>query len=483
MSLLHYFKPISTLPTPEETGIGEAATKQANKAVQRVLESEEPPPKQRKYTTYSDEQRAEVGKYAAENGNAAALRKFKAEIPNLGESTVRFFKKRYLDELRVSPGVPVTTIASRKRGRPLTLGEIDEEVQKFIRALRKAGTAINTAVILAAAEVIVTSRDRTLLAEHGGHIRLTKSWAASLMERMKLVKRRGSTQMKTALTETVFKEVKAKFHSRVQEVTGKHQVLPQIIINWDQTGINVVPASTWTMEEQGSKRVPIAGFGDKRQITITVGVSMSGEMLPLQILYAGKSERCHPAYSFPPDFAIWHTPNHWANGNTTVRYINTIIVPYVNSVRERMELAPNHPAIVMFDSFRGHKGNEVEDVLKENFLIPVPIPSNCTDRLQPVDVSVNKPLKDHLRNSFTKWYASQVQEQLQEGTRIEEVKVDLRLSVMKELEAKWLVSAYHYLKSTKTIIQNGFKEVGVTDAIEGQSGQSALDEDPFADID
>ena len=29
---------------------------------------------------------------------------------------------------------------------------------------------------------------------------------------------------------------------------------------------------------------------------------------------------------------------------------------------------------------------------------------NCTDRLQPIDVSV---LKDHLHNNFTKWYASQ----------------------------------------------------------------------------
>ena len=100
-----------------------------------------------------------MGKYAAENGNAAALRKFRSELPNLGESTVRFFKKRYLDELRISTGTAISTIPSRKRGRPLTLGDIDEEVQKFIRALRKAGTPINTAVVLAAAEGIVVSID------------------------------------------------------------------------------------------------------------------------------------------------------------------------------------------------------------------------------------------------------------------------------------------------------------------------------------
>ena len=284
------FKPVSSLPTPEETGIGAVATKEANKAVQRVLNKQrcqQPPSKRRRYTTFSDKQRAKVGKYAEENGNAAALRKFRSELPNLEESTARFFKKRYLDELWVSSGAAVTTIPSWKCGRPLTFGEIDDEVQtKFIRALRKAGTPINTAVVLAAAEGIVISKDRTLLAEHGGHIKLTKSWAASLMQRMKLVKRRGYTQMKTALTEEKFKEAKAKFLARVRTVAHQHKVVPQLVINWDQTGINVVPASTWTMEEEGSRRVPIVGLGDKRQITATVAVSMSEEMLPMQILYA-----------------------------------------------------------------------------------------------------------------------------------------------------------------------------------------------------
>ena len=109
-----------------------------------------------------------------------------------------------------------------------------------------------------------------------------------------------------------------------------------------------------------------------------------------------------------------------------------------------MELPVDHPAIVIFHAFRGHSGSEIKDLLKEHHLLPFPIPSNCTDRLQPVDVSVNKALKDHLRNNFTRWYASQVQEQLEKGTSIKEVRVDLRLSMMKELEAKWLVSVYDY---------------------------------------
>ena len=69
--------------------------------------------------------------------------------------------------------------------------------------------------------------------------------------------------MKTALTEALFLEVKGKFLSTLRNVVLKNKVVPQMIVNWDQTGINVVPASTWTMAEEGSSRVPIAGLGDK----------------------------------------------------------------------------------------------------------------------------------------------------------------------------------------------------------------------------
>lgn len=70
---------------------------------------------------------------------------------------------------------------------PLTLGDIDEDVQKFVKALRMAGTPVTTAVVLAAATGIVMAKDMTLLKERRGHVTLTKSWAASLMHRMNLL--------------------------------------------------------------------------------------------------------------------------------------------------------------------------------------------------------------------------------------------------------------------------------------------------------
>ena len=76
MSILNYFR---SLPKEKDTGIGSFATKEANRAVKRVLSDvNEPTRKKRKvYTAFNDQQRAAIGKYAAECGNAAAVRKYK----------------------------------------------------------------------------------------------------------------------------------------------------------------------------------------------------------------------------------------------------------------------------------------------------------------------------------------------------------------------------------------------------------------------
>ena len=71
-----------------------------------------------------------------------------------------------------------------------------------------------------------------------------------------------------------------------------------------------MPSSQWTQAEQGNTRVEIAGAGDKRKSTVTLVGTISGKLLPFQILYEGKTERCHPLTQFLEGFDIWHTPNH-----------------------------------------------------------------------------------------------------------------------------------------------------------------------------
>ena len=72
---------------------------------------------------YSAEQRAKMGKYAAENGNKAAVTKFSALLGHtVPESTIRGFKTKYLSKLKETKGAAVTALPHAARGRPLKLG-------------------------------------------------------------------------------------------------------------------------------------------------------------------------------------------------------------------------------------------------------------------------------------------------------------------------------------------------------------------------
>ena len=193
------------------------------------------------------------------------------------------------------------------------------------------------------------------------------------------------------LSDQQVSQVKHTYLSQVSGMVNVHKIPSELVINWDQAGVNLIPSQNWTMEQQGSSRVEIAGINDKRQITLTLAGSMSGE-LPIQLLHQGKTTR-HPQYSYPPEFDVWHTPNHCAKEETTIRFINNVILPYVKAIRAKNN-TPDQGALVIFDVFKGHTGEVVQTLLEENRIFSVTVPNNCTDLFQPLDLSVNKLFKD-----------------------------------------------------------------------------------------
>ena len=59
--------------------------------------------------------------------------------------------------------------------------------------------------------------------------------------------------------------------------------------------------------------MPIKGIDVKRQITATFTVSMTGKVLPIQLIYEGKMPRCLPGFDFPADFNVTFSDNYWSN--------------------------------------------------------------------------------------------------------------------------------------------------------------------------
>ena len=61
----------------------------------------------------------------------------------------------------------------------------------------------------------------------------------------------------------------------------------------------------------------------------------------------------------------------------------------------------------------------------------VSVPANMTSFLQPLDFTVNREAKTFMKDQFTSWYLAQIQSQLDSGVVLDDVDVDLRLSVLK----------------------------------------------------
>ena len=147
----------------------------------------------------------------------------------------------------------VKSLPVKKRGKPLLLGEeLGTAVKNYIKAVRDTGGIINTSITIAAATAIVRKMDRNLPSENGDPITITINWAKSLLYRL-VVKRRDSSTAKISVTN--FEELKEQYLFDIKAVTMMEEVLTELIINWDHTGISIVPGSAWTMEVKGSNHL------------------------------------------------------------------------------------------------------------------------------------------------------------------------------------------------------------------------------------
>ena len=342
------------------------------------------------------------------------------------------------------------------------LGEdLDKQVQAYLLELGKVGGVVNREIAIASARGIVRKKDSRVLAENGGHVLLTKDWAYYLLLRMGYVKRKANSKVK--ITVENFEEMKYNFLCEIKDIVMMEEIPSSMILNWDHTGLKYVPVSSWTMATQGSKKVSIAGIDDKRQITGVFTITLDGQFLPPQLVYQGTTSVCLPRVKFPNNWHVTRSPNHWVNESTTKDFIQKIINPYLQNKRAKLKLTDDHHALCIFDNFKGQLTDDVLQLLKQSFIDVVFVPPNCTDQLQPLDLSVNKSTKEFLRGKFQQWYLDKIFDQRKDGSTLQPVTFPMH--VMKPFGAHWLLEYYSYMQDHPDIVCNGFRAAGITEVL------------------
>ena len=154
--------------------------------------------------------------------------------------------------------------------------------------------------------------------------------------------------------------------------------------------------------------------------------------LPMQLIYAGKTDRCHPNGIFN----ITHTLNHWSCEKSAIEYLEKVVFPYLSKKREQLKMQKNKKALLIFDVFKGQTTQQVKDVILANNCVYVFVPKNLTNHFQPLDLNVNGQAKQFLKRKFESWYADQVTKEIEKGTNVYSMNIKTKLLVVKPLHAR-----------------------------------------------
>ena len=150
-------------------------------------------------------------------------------------------------------------------------------------------------------------------------------------------------------------------------------------------------------------------------------------------------------------WVISHSANHWSNEVTTLQYMREVIVPFVDGIRQHLDLPDDQPALAIFDHFKGQLTEAITAELDKNGIHSVIIPANCTEELQPIDISVNTVIKSLLMSKFSEWYLAELTEPFTNSD--EDELVDVSAVRMKYIGGQWLEEVIEYLQDNPHRIQ------------------------------
>lgn len=230
----------------------------------------------------------------------------------------------------------------------------------------------------------------------------------------------------------------------------------ELRVNTDQTQTVYQQGTHTTWNKKAEDQVNVIGKEEKRAFTLVPSISASGELLPMQAIYKGETvsgstpTRKAPLYDEAIKLGFRLEPSktetYWSNMDTMKSLVDNIIAPYFE--RKKKDLGIENPeeqsSMWKIDCWSVHRSDEFMDWMKEAHpnIIVIFVPGNCTGIFQPLDVGIQRVLKQSLKRSSHRDLVREVSEQLDKMSSAE-VKLDVTVGTLRDRSLGWLVEAYH----------------------------------------
>ena len=153
---------------------------------------------------------------------------------------------------------------------------------------------------------------------------VTTTWGKSMLQRIGF-RRRAATTSKVEIRDSTKKEAGFQ-HYRIPSIVEKHKTPESLMINSDQTPSKYVQVGRFTMVPKGAKK----------NITLTLTVTMDGKALPFQAIYKGKTKQSLPKVTFPTGCSLSANMKHHSNIQDVLKHLKEIAIPYVQAERKKL---------------------------------------------------------------------------------------------------------------------------------------------------
>ena len=339
---------------------------------------------------------------------------------------------------------------------------LDDEVYQYLCTERAAGRPVSNKQLKAKAMEIAPRLSDTFQA--------SGTW-------LKQWKRRNGVSLWCATNDSQkvpadYKDVLHSFRSQIMQQQIKHSLTPAQMYNMDQTMCRFDMVPNRTNHSKGSKTVRITSTkATKKGFTVALCANGAGDKLAALIIFKEKGGKLGPRVSkdltFPPNVKVTASTNGWMTSSLYHWWLENIFT--------RGNMAVRH--LLLVDNYKSHMTEESKKIVEETCNSElIFIPAGCTPLVQPMDVSVNRPFKQRMRDLWVEWFATHTLRTVHGNP-----KQPSRQDVI-----NWVSAAWDSIKSDT--IKDSFLLCGITAAVDGSDNSKmfshvprvaqALEEDP-----